>query len=208
MTTAPQFWNRVAERYAASTISNVEAYEHTLTRTRAHLGPGDRVLEIGCGTASTAIRLAPSVATYIATDYAAEMVRIGREKLARGGPPNLQILRAGPGDGALPDGPFDAVLAFSLLHLLPDLPAALAEMRGLLRPGGLLISKTPCLSGPWNALRPVLGVMRLAGKAPPSVRFLSPARLERAMTAAGFVLVEAADHNTRPVRRFVVAQRP
>ena len=207
MPTASQFWDRVAERYAASTISNLEAYEHTLSRTLAHLGPGDRVLEIGCGTASTAIRLAPSVGTCIATDYAAEMVRIGREKLARGGPPNLRILRAGPGDGSLPEGPFGDQLAFSLLHLLPDLPATLAEVRGLLRPGGLLISKTPCLGGPWQALRPVLGLMRLAGRAPATVRFLPPARLERALTAAGFAIVEAADHNTRPVRRFVVAQR-
>ncbi|WP_342070622.1 hypothetical protein [Yoonia algicola] len=55
----PSFWNRVARRYAATPMRNQAAYEATLERISAHLKPTDPVLELGCGTQSTALRLSP-----------------------------------------------------------------------------------------------------------------------------------------------------
>jgi SAM-dependent methyltransferase len=98
------------------------------------------------------------------------------------------------------------VLAFNLLHLLPDLPAALAEAHGLLKPGGLLITKTPCLGGRYRVLWPVLAALRLFGKAPP-LRFLTPASLETTVTAAGFTIEARADLPRKPPSRFLVARR-
>lgn len=200
------FWNRVARRYAANPMRNPDAWETTLDRVRAHLAPDARVLELGCGTGSTALRLAPHLARYEATDDASEMIAIAREKLAGAAVDGLSFQAARPGDGSLPQGPFDAVLAFNLLHLLPDLPAALAEARGLLKPGGLLITKTPCLCGRYRALWPVVAALRLVGKAPP-VRFLNPARLEAEIAAAGFEILERGDYPASPPSRFVVARR-
>ncbi|MGP1357535.1 class I SAM-dependent methyltransferase [Roseicyclus sp.] len=201
------FWNRIARRYAESPMRRPEAWEATLARVRAHLAPEARVLELGCGTGSTALRLAPHVAEYIGTDDATGMVGIARERLEAEPVPGLAFVAARPGDGSLPAGPFDAVLAFNLLHLLPDLPAALAEAGTLLKPGGLLITKTPCLSGPWRALWPVLATLRAFGKAP-SFRFLSTTRLEAEIVAAGFTIEERGDYPPRPPSRFVVARKP
>ena len=198
------FWNRVARRYAAMPMRKPETWEETLARTARHLHPGAQVLELGCGTGSTALRLAPHVAHYTATDDAAEMIAIATERAAD--LPTLHPLQARPGDGSLPRGPFDAVMAFNLLHLLPDLPAALSEAHGLLKPGGLLITKTPCLGGPWLALWPLVRTLGLFGKAPP-LRFLSPAALERRITAAGFTILERDDLPRRPPSRFIVARR-
>ncbi|MDG4648492.1 methyltransferase domain-containing protein [Roseibacterium sp. SDUM158017] len=201
------FWNGVARRYAAMPMRRPEAWERTLERVRAHLDPGARVLELGCGTGSTALRLAPHVAAYEATDDAGEMIAIARERLQADPIPGLAFHAARPGDGSLPPGPFDAILAFNLLHLLPDRAAALAEARAALAPGGLLITKTPCVGGAWRVLWPVVAVLRLFGKAPP-LRFLRPARLEADITAAGFTILERADHPVRPPSRFVVARAP
>jgi SAM-dependent methyltransferase len=198
------FWNRVARRYAAMPMRNPEAWEETLARTRAHLSPDDRVLELGCGTGSTALRLAPEVASYIATDDAAEMIAIATERGA--GVPTLHPAVARPGDGSLPEGPFDAILAFNLLHLLPDLPAALAELHAKLKPGGLLITKTPCLGGPWLALWPLVRILGAMGKAPP-LRFLSTAALERRIVQAGFVIEARDDLPQRPPSRLLIARR-
>ena len=198
------FWNRVARRYAAMPMRKPESWEETLARTARHLTPGAHVLELGCGTGSTALRLAPHVAQYTATDDAAEMIAIATERAA--GIATLHPMQGRPGDGSLPQGPFDAILAFNLLHLLPDLPAALAEARNLLKPGGLLITKTPCLGGPWLALWPLVRTLGLFGKAPP-LRFLSPAALEARIAAAGFTILERDDLPKRPPSRFLVARK-
>jgi 2-polyprenyl-3-methyl-5-hydroxy-6-metoxy-1,4-benzoquinol methylase len=199
------FWNGMARRYAASPVRSPENWEKTLDLTRARLAPEAEVLELGCGTGSSALRIAPSVARYTGTDDASAMIGIAREKLAETPVEGLSFETARTGDGSLPEGPFDAVLAFNLLHLVPDLPATLSEAHRMLKPGGLLITKTPCLGGNrWVALWPVVGALRLVGKAPP-LRFVSPARLEAAIAAAGFVIEERGDYP--PPSRFVVARR-
>ena len=69
-----------------------------------------------------------------------------------------------PGQG---QGAYDVVLAFSMLHLVEDLDHALKLLVQALRPGGLLISKTPCINE-MNPLIPrlALPLMQAIGKAP------------------------------------------
>ncbi len=198
------FWNRVARRYAAMPMRKPETWEETLDRTRAHLSKDARVLELGCGTGSTALRLAPDVMDYVATDDAAEMIVIATERGQDVA--NLRPVQARTGDGSIPSGPYDAVLAFNLLHLIADLPAALNEAHRLLKPGGLLITKTPCLGGMYRILWPVVRVLRAFGKAPP-LKFLTPDQLERSITLAGFTIMERDDLPRKPPSRFVVARR-
>ncbi|HPD91319.1 MAG: class I SAM-dependent methyltransferase [Rhodobacter sp.] len=200
------FWDRVARAYAARPVANPDAWETTLTRTRAHLRPGDRVLEVGCGTASTAIRLAPHVAAITASDIAAGMVTIGREKLAAAGIGNVTCVQGALGDAALGPGPYDAVLAFNLLHLTRDPGAEAAHAHALLKPGGLFITKTACLSGRYRLLQPVIAAMRLIGRAP-WVNFLSIERLERQIADAGFQIVETGNYPAAPPARFIVARK-
>ena len=81
MTNAVTFWDRAARKYAKSPIGNVPAYEKTMERVQSHLSPTDHVLEVGCGTGSTAILLAPFVAEYRGTDISNEMIQIANEKI-------------------------------------------------------------------------------------------------------------------------------
>ncbi len=207
MTSNNAFWDKVADRYAAMPIGDQEAYEQTLERVAHHLTPGDHVVEIGCGTATTALTLAPKVARMLATDASAEMVRIGREKVEAQGVENVETIQARSDDPRLATGAHDVVMAFSLLHLVEDLDRTLSDVAAMLKPGGLFISKTPCLSAMWY-LRPVLPVLRLIGKAPGGVAFFSPEALEAAIRRAGFEIVETGDYPAKtPPRRFVVARK-
>lgn len=207
MNNAPSaFWDRVARRYANMQMRDPETYEKTLERVRAHLKPGDRVLELGCGTGATALRLRDAVGGYVASDYSAEMIAIAAERRAEVGVGNLELCVGQLGDGSLPDGPFDAILGFNLLHLLPDRRRAFEEVAEKLQPGGLFISKTPCLGGLFRVFQPLVSALRLMGKAP-DFTFLAPARLERDITMAGFDIVESGDYPKRPPRRFIVARK-
>ena len=99
------------------------------------------------------------------------------------------------------------MLAFHLLHLVDDLPAALRAVTDRLRPGGVFISKTVCLGerGGWK-LRAFVRVMRLVGMAPP-VAYLGAEELEAAIAAAGFEIVETGTFPKVPPNRFVVGRR-
>jgi ubiquinone/menaquinone biosynthesis C-methylase UbiE len=207
MTGSARFWDRVARKYAARPVGDPEAYHATLERTKAHLKADQRVLEVGCGTGTTALILAPATGHLTATDVSGEMIAIAREKLSAGDPGNVAFEQAELTPSGLPAGPFDAVLAFNLLHLVEDLPAALQALRGRLVPGGLLISKTVCLGG-WRALLlwPLIAAMRLLGKAP-HVAFLKPAEMDRMVAGAGFEIIETGFYPVRSASRFIVARK-
>lgn len=205
-----RFWDRLARRYAAHPIADQAGYEATLARVASLLSPQDEVLEIGCGTGTTALRLAPGTGRYLATDLSEQMLGIARERQSAQPVPQLQFARAGAGQHAGEAGRFDAVLAFNVLHLVGDLEGALAGVARSLRPGGLLVSKTPCIAEmnrliPWLALP----LMRAIGKAPEVLSFDAP-RLQAAIERQGFAIEAVERHGTRgkDFRVFIVARAP
>lgn len=140
------FWDRIAVKYAAGPIADMTGYETTLRRAKELLHADFDVLEIGCGTGTTALRLAPFARRLRATDVSSGMIAIARERLAGTPVPQLSFDVADADAAAAGPGEYDVVLAFNLLHLVTDLDRALELAVQALRPGGLLISKTPCIS--------------------------------------------------------------
>lgn len=203
-----RFWNRAARKYAADPIKDLDGYTRTLDRTRGYLRGTDTVLEVGCGTGTTALQIAPHVARMVATDLSAEMIAIAREKAAAGAYHNVDFAVATPESTRWPDGAFDAVLAFNLWHLVADRTSAFAHVRRVLKAGGLFVSKTPCLTEMNPLIRFAVPIMRLVGKAP-QVAFFSAATLEREIEAAGFAIVERARHGSgrKDARIFIVARK-
>ena len=197
------FWNRFAGRYAARPIKDVAAHEAMLADAALRLRAGDRVLEIGCGTGGTAIRLAPGVLRYVATDYSAEMIRIARAKPA---PANLQF-REAAADRALDGGPFDAVVALLVLHLVDDLPGLLRAIHRSLAPGGVLVTRTWCFADLPVSLRLLFRLLRPLGLFPPA-QFLTAADLQGRIAAAGFVIEDRRIFGQRPQAPYLVARKP
>ena len=185
-------------------------YEATLRRVQELLTADQNVLEIGCGTGTTALRLAPSVQRMLATDVSQEMIAIAHEKLAAQPVPQLSFALADADAPVFGLGTFDVTLAFNVLHLVSDLDSALEIALLALRPGGLLISKTPCISE-MNPLIPYLALplMRAIGKAP-HVQCFKADNLQAAITRLGMEILSVERHGTRgkDFRVFIVARKP
>ena len=199
------FWDRIAPKYAKSKISNPGAYEETLARVRTYLSPDQSVLELGCGTGSTALLLAEGAGDYTATDISSGMIEIANGKLPdhQGKAPTFRVGGVSPSDYA--GERYNTVLAFNLLHLLPDLKGGLGLARDLLPEGGLFISKTPCIGGKWY-FRPMVKVMQLFGRAP-YVSFLDVDELDRMIEQAGFRIIETGLYPPTTPSRFIVARK-
>ncbi|MDU0341523.1 class I SAM-dependent methyltransferase [Bosea rubneri] len=203
-----RFWDRSSRRYARSRISDQAGYERTLEQVRALLKPGDTVLELGCGTGTTALRLADGVGSYLATDISSGMIAIAEEKRTAGPVPGLAF-RAATAEAVASEGArFDAVLAFNYLHLVRDLGGTLRSIHALLAPGGLFVSKTPSLGDMNPLIRLVLPLMQMIGKAPYAGIF-SAQDLSARIAAAGFEVLSVERHASKgkDSRPFIVARR-
>ena len=203
-----RFWDRTARKYAADPIKDIRGYERTLDRISHLVNSSDTVLEIGCGTGTTALRLAPSVSHLIATDVSSEMIAVAREKATAQSCKNVEFSVATVERAPGRDGTYDAVFAFNLLHLIADRRSALAHVRRLLKSDGLFVSKTPCLSEMNPLIRLGVPVARLIGKAP-YVSFFSAPELETEIADAGFAIIERGRHGSerKDARIFIVARK-
>ena len=203
------FWDKIADSYVAKPVADKASYEHTLGRTREHLRPTDRVLELGAGSGATALMLAPHVTQIFATDSSPRMVQLGRERATAEGVRNVEFGIAEFMEAPGLAGGYDVILAFNLLHLIPDLRKALAFAHKNLKPGGRFISKTACRPGPvkYALMRGAIGLMQAMGKAPDVVRLMPTDELDAAIEAAGFRIVETCDRPKSPPAHFVVAEK-
>ncbi|MDD7911791.1 class I SAM-dependent methyltransferase [Pseudovibrio exalbescens] len=206
MTTSAKFWDNISEKYAKAPVRQPLAYEQTLDRVRTYLEPQHEVLELGCGTGSTALTLSENVQRITATDLAEGMISIARQKAAKQGVENVEFRQCSALGEGIGEGRFDVVMAFNLFHLLPNLEHCLAASHKLLKPGGLFISKTPCLSEANPLFRVLVPAMRLIGKAP-YVRFLGVFELEGLVKNAGFKILETGNYPVKPPSRLIVAQK-
>ncbi len=203
-----RFWDRTSRKYARSAIADQAGYERTLDRTRALLGSGDRVLELGCGTGTTALRLAGDVQDYLATDVSAGMIAIANEKHAAGPIPAL-VFRTATAEALTAEAvQFGAVLGFNYLHLVRDLPGTLRSIHALLAAEGLFISKTPCLGDMNPLIRLAVPAMRAIGKAP-YVGVFRAADLSQHISAAGFDILATENHAAKgnDKRPYIVARK-
>jgi len=107
---------------------------------RAGLTPASRVVEFGPGTGQFTVRVAPACAHVTAVDVSPVMLRRLAEKVRELGLDNVDVVQAGFLSYLHDEPPADVVYSRLALHHLPDFwkAVALARVRRMLRPGGLL----------------------------------------------------------------------
>jgi len=102
-----------------------------------------KVLDVGCGPGTITVDLAARVPAGSVTgiDAAEGVLATAREEAAGRGVPNVSFSSGNVYQLDYPDGTFDVVHAHQVLQHLSDPVAALAEMRRVTRPGGLVAAR-------------------------------------------------------------------
>jgi len=204
MARSNRFWDRIARRYAKKPVGDEAAYQRKLAKTREYFRPDMAVLELGCGTGSTAIAHAPYVGHIRATDVSGNMIEIAEGRAAEADVRNVSFETGSVEDLDVASESVDAVLALSLLHLLDDREAAIARIHDMLRPGGIFVSNTACLGDNMKWFRFVAPVGRWLGVFP-LLRIFTRNELEAGITSAGFEI----EHEWQPDKHvvFIIARK-
>ena len=207
MAESDKFWDKTAERYAKSAISDEETYQKKLAETQSFFRPDMRILEFGCGTGTTAIHHAPHVQHVEATDISENMLEIGREKAREAGIDNITFTRGTLVELKAEDASFDAVLGLNVIHLLPDRQAVFEEVARILKPGGIFVSSTTCLGHSFlRFIKLVAPLGKMMGLMP-DVFIMTEEELTGEVTHAGFKIERQWHHGRGGIAVFIIARK-
>ncbi|HEX6717167.1 MAG TPA: class I SAM-dependent methyltransferase [Pyrinomonadaceae bacterium] len=146
---ANTFW----ERYGRGTVERLG-----LTR-------GDRVLDVCCGSGASAIPAAELIAPtgcVIGVDLAQNLLDLAHSKAKQRGLHNIEFRSADMTELPFDEGSFDVVICVFGIFFVPDMEAALRELKRVTRAGGRLAITTwgprffePASTAFWNSVRNV-----------------------------------------------------
>ena len=132
------------------------------------LRAGERVLDVACGSGSTALAAARRCCQVVAVDD--DPVQLQRAR-TRADAEGLEVTFLGADAGAFPDGSFDVVLSAGGGNLAPDQERTAAELLRVCRPGGRIgmVCWTPDgyvgkLFGAIGRYRPALAAQEASGR--------------------------------------------
>ena len=153
--------------------------------------PGERVVDVGCGTGNLARAvLDHDVAAVDAIDFDAGFIAALRERSAD---PRLTAREGDACNLPYADDAFDRALSMLVLHFVSDAQAAIAEMKRVLRPGGIAAATVwdtyggmPAVRAFWDtvcAIEPKARARRVSQAMRPMTK---SGELAAAFRAAGF----------------------
>ena len=150
MDNGKKFWDRFARLYAPiQERSNRALYDRVADLCAPYITEETRVLELACGTGQLTLPLCRLAGYWEATDFSEKMLR----ELGRRCPDFVALSVEDATDLTYGDGSFQVVLIANALHIMPDPQKALAEIRRVLSPGGLLLAPTFVYEGRINRAR-------------------------------------------------------
>jgi ubiquinone/menaquinone biosynthesis C-methylase UbiE len=183
-------WDKAADIYGS-------AWERQLAPAQARLlalaaaRPGERVLDVACGTGLVTLPLARDVGaagSVFGTDLSEKMVEATRRRAAAAGLAHVHAEPMGAEALTLPDGAFDLAVCSLGLMYVPDPALALREIRRVLRPGGrvaVLVWGRRARCG-WAEIFPIVDARVKSEVCPLFFALGGEGVLERELLGAGF----------------------
>jgi SAM-dependent methyltransferase len=199
---ASEAWSTRPERYDA-----MLGELGLLALDAAHLEPGERVLDIGCGAGQLTLQAAERVGpdgSVLGVDVAAGLLAVARRRATEAGLGQVDLLQADAQDHAFPAVSHDVVLSRFGVMFFADPVSAFANLQATTRPGGRLafVAWQPAPLNEWATV-PLFAAMPHVGPpelpepgAPGPFAFGDGARLRTLLTEAGWADVLLEDVQT------------
>ncbi len=134
-----KFWDKVAKFYAKFMVKNDAIYSQLSEMLAEYLSGESCALEIGCGTGQLSFLVAENVKSLTATDFSENMVTICKQNNTY---QNLLFQQEDATALSFADDSFDVVIASNVLHILPDIDKAIAEIKRVVKPDGIIFAPT------------------------------------------------------------------
>ena len=170
--------------------------------------PGERILDLGCGTGHLTAEIAASGADTVGIDQSADMIAQARRQF-----PNLRFEVCDAREIPF-TGEFDAVFSNAALHWIPEAGRVIESVARALKPGGRFVTYTadapPLLSLGGISGRAFDAVMKLRNIVlkPPFVMYYSTLRLPQLLNTLEAERFIAQIHPTPfPRLHLIVASR-
>jgi len=204
-----QYWNSPAMRFWADHHERIDRLLAGLMQVALDLAapqPGERVIDIGCGSGTTVLELAARVGPtghVLGIDIAERSVARARERITAAGLRHAEVVLADVSTYAFPPSRFD--LAFSRFGVMffADPIATFGKLRRAMKPGGrlaLAVFRTR-QENPWIMAAMAAIAHLLPPAAPPGPEepgqfaWANPERVHRILEGAGFREVSLTPHD-------------
>lgn len=201
-----KFWNMLSKGYDKQVKRYQDAYEQCIATTRKYAEPHHALLDFACGTGIVTTQIAPDVDRVLAIDISPQMIEAAQDKAESKALTNVDFRTTDIQTLDTAEHTFDLILAFNILHYLPDVNAALTRIHALLKPGGYFISATDCIrDNPTMATRIVTLLSRVGVL--PKMRAYRAAELEAEIEAVRFNIISSRNVFSIPPNQLIVAQK-
>ena len=150
--------------------------------------PGERILDLGCGTGHLTARIAETGAEVVGIDRSPEMIRQAKEKY-----PSLRFEVMDAREITL-DGSFDAVFSNATLHWIAEPERVIAGIKKLLRPRGRFVAEFGGKGNTGELLKAIghaWAKLQIAGPAPHPWYYPTLAEYARLLEQHGFEVTQA-----------------
>ncbi len=207
MSHSDKFWDKAAEKYSKKAIPDNEKYQQKLSETQGFLSSDMHLLEVGCGTGTTAIHHAPHVQQIDAIDISENMLNIAREKARSAGVNNITFSLGTLEEFNAASCSMDAVLVLNVIHLLANRHSLIVEVARVLKPGGIFVSSTGCLGNSrFRFIKLLVPLLKPLGLMP-NVYIFTESELVAEIERAGFVVERQWRHGAQGIEVFIIARK-
>jgi 2-polyprenyl-3-methyl-5-hydroxy-6-metoxy-1,4-benzoquinol methylase len=211
MNKAENFWDKASKNYDKTEERFNYIHKKSRENTKRFLKDSDTVLDYGCGTGTASCQFSSLVKDIHAIDISSEMIAISQAKAAHGKIENVNFEQADIFDGKYSKESYDVILAFNMLHTVPNPQNVVLQINELLKPEGLFISVTPCLRQKMsffvNLQIQLVRVLCKLGLIPIPIRRVTSSEVENILKAGGFQTVESEEIYKDASSYFVVAKK-